>query len=149
MPLSFLSLFKVKQKTKSKEGIMDAFEVVNQETKRMLRGFIPLALILYAGFSLFGYYHIIVLLSIIVGTAYSLFLFYNMAVSAVHAALIGDEKRASRIQTSRYLMRYLLTGIFLVGVIKLTPLNPVAVTIPLFFPKIILIASGIIKRKGG
>lgn len=128
---------------------MDAFEVIKQETKRMLRGSIPLAFILYAGFCIFNYYQIIVLLSIIVGTGYSLFLFYNMAVSAVNAALIGDPKRASRMQISRYLMRYLLTGIFLVGVIKLTPLNPVAVTIPLFFPKIILIASGIINRKGG
>ncbi len=128
---------------------MDAFEVIRQETKRMFRGSIPLAFILYAGFCIFSYYQIIVLLSIAVGVAYSLFLFYNMAVSSVHAALIGDEKRASRMQISRYLMRYLLTGIFLVGVIKLTPLNPVAVTIPLFFPKIILIASGIINRKGG
>lgn len=128
---------------------MDAFEVIKQETKRMFRGSIPLAFILYSGFCIFSYYQIIVLLSIAVGVAYSLFLFYNMAVSSVHAALIGDEKRASRMQMSRYLMRYLLTGIFLVGVIKLTPLNPVAVTIPLFFPKIILIASGIINRKGG
>ena len=129
---------------------MDTLELVNQETKRMFRRFVPLALVLYAGFSLFGYYQIIVLLSIVVGTAYSLFLFYNMAVSAAQAALVGDEKRASRIQISRYLMRYLLTGAVLVGVIKLTPLNPVAVAIPLFFPKIILIASGIInKRKGG
>ena len=128
---------------------MDAFEVIRQETKRMFRGSIPLAFILYAGFCIFSYYQIIVLLSIAVGVAYSLFLFYNMAVSSVHAALIGDEKRASSMQMSIYMMRYLLKGIFLVGVIKLTPLNPVAVTIPLFFPKIILIASGIINSKGG
>lgn len=128
---------------------MDAFEVVRQETKNMLNGFIPLSLISYAIFSLFGYYNIMVLLGIILGAVYSLFLFYNMACSSVQAATIGDEKRASRMQTTRYLMRYLMTGVLLVCVIKLTPLNPVAVIIPLFFPKIIIIASGIILRKGG
>lgn len=128
---------------------MDAYEIVRQETMRMLKGFLPSCFITYAIFAIFGYYQIVVVLSLLVGAAYSLFLFYNMACSAVSAVLIGDEKKASRIQTSRYLMRYVLTGVVVTIVIKFTSLNPVAVVIPLFFPKFILIASGIINRKGG
>ena len=51
--------------------------------------------------------------------------------------------------TGRYIVRYALTGLLLIGAIKFPPLNAVAVAIPLFFPKIILIASGIFHRKGG
>lgn len=128
---------------------MDVFDVVRQETRRIAKSSMVLALIFYAAFCLFGYYQPTVFIGFAAGTGYTVFLFYNMACSAVQAALMGDPKRASRLQTSRYLMRYLLTGVFIVAVIKLTPLNPAAVIIPLFFPKIILIASGIIKRKGG
>lgn len=46
-------------------------------------------------------------------------------------------------------MRYTLTGLLLAGAIKCPPLNAAAAAIPLFFPKLILIASGIFHRKGG
>ena len=128
---------------------MDAFEVVREETRRMARGCIPLALLAYAAFALAGYYHWGVALSLVLGTAYTLFNFNLMARTAVRAALLGDPARAQRLQSSRYLMRYALTGLLLVGAVKFPPLNAVAVAIPLFFPKIILIASGIFQRKGG
>lgn len=128
---------------------MDAFEVVREETRRMRRGCIPLALLAYALFALFGYYQWGTALSLALGTAYTLFNFYQMACTAVRAALLGDPVRARRLQTSRYLMRYVLTGLLLVGAIKCPPLNALAAAIPLFFPKIILIASGVFQRKGG
>ena len=128
---------------------MDAFEVVREETRRMACGCIPLALLAYAAFALAGYYHWGVALSLVLGTAYTLFNFNLMARTAVRAALMGDPVRAQRMQSSRYLMRYALTGLLLVGTIKFPPLNAAAAAIPLFFPKIILIASGIFHRKGG
>ncbi|MBS6546376.1 MAG: ATP synthase subunit I [Clostridiaceae bacterium] len=128
---------------------MDAFEIVREETRRMARGCIPLMCFAYAAFALAGYYHPGTLLSLILGTAFTLFNFNLMARTAVRAALLGDPVRAQRMQTSRYIVRYALTGLLLIGAIKFPPLNAVAVAIPLFFPKIILIASGIFHRKGG
>ncbi|WP_122789305.1 ATP synthase subunit I [Intestinibacillus sp. Marseille-P6563] len=128
---------------------MDAFEVVREETRRMRRGCIPLALFAYAVFALFGYYQWGVALSLALGTAYTLFNFYQMACTAVRAALLGDPVRARRMQSSRYFVRYVLTGALLVAVIKCPPLNAVAAAVPLFFPKILLVASGVFQRKGG
>lgn len=128
---------------------MDAFDVVREETRRMARGCVPLALFAYAAFALFGYYHWGVALSLALGTAYTLFNFRQMACTAVRAALLGDPVRARRLQSSRYFLRYALTGVLLVGVIKCPPLNALAAAVPLFFPKIILVASGVFQRKGG
>ena len=63
--------------------------------------------------------------------------------------LRNEDGSAQRMQSSRYLMRYTLTGLLLAGAIKCPPLNAAAAAIPLFFPKLILIASGIFHRKGG
>lgn len=97
---------------------MDAFEVVREETQRMLRGCIPLTLLAYAAFALAGYYHPGTLLSLILGTAFTLFNFNLMARTAVRAALLGDPARAQRLQSSRYVLRYALTGLLLVGAVK-------------------------------
>ena len=48
---------------------MDAFEVAREETRRMARGCIPLALLAYAAFALAGYYHWGVARSVVLGTA--------------------------------------------------------------------------------
>ncbi len=128
---------------------MDAFDVVREETDRMKRRFIPLMLLSYAAFALTGHYDWGTALSLLLGTAYALFNFYQMACTSVRAALIGDEARARRIQSSRYAVRYMLTAGLMVAAVKIAVLNPVAVIIPLFFPKIILTASGILQRKGG
>lgn len=128
---------------------MNPFDIAREETRRIARGCIPLMLLAYAGFALFGHYHWSVALSLVLGTAYTIFNFSQMAFSAVRAALADDPARARRLQTSRYLMRYVLTGVLLVGAIKLPPFQPAAVMLPLFFPKIILFASGIVHRKGG
>lgn len=128
---------------------MNPFDIAKDETRRMARGCIPLMLLAYAGFALLGYSHWSVALSFALGTAYTLFNFNLMAFSAVRASLMDDPAQARRLQTSRYLMRYVLTGVLLTGAIKLPPFNPAAVMLPLFFPKIILFASGILHRKGG
>lgn len=128
---------------------MNPFDIARDEARRMKRGCIPLMMLTYAGFSLFGYYHWPVALSLALGTAYTLLLFHQMAFSAVRAVLMDDPVQARRLQVSRYLMRYVLTGVLLTGAIKLPLFNPAAVMLPLFFPKIILLASGISQRKGG
>ena len=128
---------------------MTPFDIVRDETRRIARGCVPLLLLSYAGFALFGYYHWPVALSLLLGTAYAIFNFYQMAFSAVRAALLDDPARARKMQTSKYLMRYVLTGLLVVGAIKLPPFFPAAVILPLFFPKIILFESGIVQRKGG
>ena len=128
---------------------MDPFDIVREETRRMTRGCVGLALLTYAVFLLLGYRHPSVALSLALGTAYTLYNFHQMAFSAVRAALMDDPAEARRIQTIRYLMRYMLTAVLLIGAIKLPFFHAVAVTLPLFFPRIIIFASGIVQKKGG
>lgn len=128
---------------------MDGFEVAREETRNMLRRCIPLLLFAYAVFALLGYYQWNHALSLVLGTAYMLFNFRQMAFTAVRAALSGDPNRARQIQSSRYFARYALTALLLIAAIKLPLLNAAAMAIPLFFPQIILIASGIFQKKGG
>ena len=128
---------------------MDDLEVAREETRNMLRKCIPLLFFAYAVFALLGYYQWNHALSLVLGTAYMLFNFRQMAFTAVRAALSGDPNRARQIQSSRYFARYALTALLLIAAIKLPLLNAAAVAIPLFFPQIILIASGIFQKKGG
>lgn len=125
-------------------------DIVRQEGRRMLRGMLPLALMTYALFALLGRYEGWTILSVAAGTAYSFLNFISLARTATRAAALGDPGRAQRLLTGRYMLRYGLTAVLLVAAIKWTPLNALALAVPLFYPKLILIiASGVSRKKGG
>lgn len=129
---------------------MNTDDIVREETRRMLRGMAPLALLTFAVLALFGRYDWGTALSIIIGTAYTLFNFTNMARTAARAVALGEPARAQRMLTSRYVLHYGLTAVLLIAAFKIEPLNPFAVAVPLFYPKLILIiASGVSRKKGG
>jgi|MucameStandDraft_1065616.scaffolds.fasta_scaffold27196_2 hypothetical protein len=128
---------------------MDAFEIARGETRRMARGSVPLVLLTYAVFALAGYYGWGTVLGLALGSAYAVFNFSMMAHTAVRGVLMGDPALARRLQSSRYVLRYLLTGLLMFGAIKCPYINAVAAAVPLFYPKAILAASGIFQKKGG
>lgn len=125
-------------------------KIVWEELRRQAKGMIPLALITYGGFALFGYYQPGVALSILIGTLYALFNFYQIGQASVRAAAFyRDPSRAQRGMFAGYLTRYATTAVLVFIAFKLPFLNTAAVVIPLFYTKIILLILNIKREKGG
>ena len=127
---------------------MTGMEIVREETRRMLRGMIPLAVIVFGVFLLAGADPARSAVSLLLGTCYSLLLFRMTGKSAAKAVLFPPAQ-GTRIVRRGYFFRYLLTGVMVFLAIKLPFLHPLAAVVPLFFPKIILLWSMYSKGKGG
>lgn len=125
------------------------FPIAREQTLRMVRGCVPLAFITYGVFALLGHYGVSTLLGLIPGTAFTIWNFHSMAVTAERWTQIGDAARAQKAMLRSYIIRYMLTAVLIVGAVLLEPVNPIAAAIPLFYPKLILLASSISQKKGG
>ncbi len=127
----------------------DENEIVISELRRQAKGMLPLMLITYGVFALLGYWQWQTALSILLGSAYALFNFYQIGQSALRAATFyRTPERAQRGMVRGYLTRYVLTAVVIVVSFKLPWLNPAAVIVPLFYTKIILLILNTC-RKGG
>ncbi len=115
-------------------------KIVMDELRRQAKGMAPLVLVTYGVFALLGYWQWQTAVSILLGTAYALFHFYQIGQSALRAAaLYRTPGQAQKSMVRGYLTRYVLTAVLIVVSFKLPWLNPAAVVIPLFYTKIILL----------
>lgn len=121
---------------------MKGMDIVWHELRRIARGCVPLALVCWGVFVLLGFPALRCALSVAVGTGYALVLFYFIGKSAVRALYFSPEQATKRVRGG-YAVRYLLTGIMLFVVIKTHFLVLPATVLPLFFPKIVLVLSGV------
>ena len=117
--------------------------IVYEETKRMLRGMLPLALVTFGVFALCGQGIARSGASVLLGTAFALLLFYMVRATAFPPA------QGIRITRRGYVVRYMLTAVFVIAAIKLPYLNAAAAVIPLFFTKALLLWRHAVQRKGG
>ena len=125
--------------------------IVYEETKRMLRGMLPLALVTFGVFALCGQGIARSGASVLLGTALSLQLFYIFVMigrSTVRATAFPPAQ-GIRITRRGYVVRYMLTAVFVIAAIKLPYLNAAAAVIPLFFTKALLLWRHAVQRKGG
>ena len=104
--------------------------IVYEETKRMLRGMLPLALVTFGVFALCGQGIARSGASVLLGTAFALLLFYMIGRSTVRATAFPP-------------------AVFVIAAIKLPYLNAAAAVIPLFFTKALLLWRHAVQRKGG
>lgn len=125
---------------------MTGFEIVRQEAARLLRGMIPMTLIAFGGFTLLGYGGMNTAVSLLLGAAYAMLLFTMMGKSAVKA-LLFPPAQGSKLMRRGYATRYVLTGCMVLLALHLPWMNPAAAIVPLFFPKVILLATSIFARK--
>ena len=116
--------------------------IVYEETKRMLRGMLPLALVTFGVFALCGQGIARSGASVLLGTAFALLLFYMIGRSTVRATAFPPAQ-GIRITRRGYVVRYMLAAI------KLPYLNAAAAVIPLFFTKALLLWRHAVQRKGG
>ena len=129
---------------------LKGYEIVREETRRMVRGMAPLALIAFGVLVLAGFDPVRVGVSLLLGTAYSVFLFAMIGRSAAKAVLFPPAQ-GTRIVRRGYFFRYLLTGAAVFAAIKARFLQPLAAILPLFFPKAVLLwqQARPSARKGG
>lgn len=127
---------------------MTGMEIVREEWKRMLRGTAPLTLIAYGVFVLAGHGGVSTVAGLLLGAAYSLFLFWMIAKNAAKAVLFPPEQ-GTRIVRRGYVFRYVLTGVLMMLAIQAPFINPLAAVLPLFFPKFVILLSSLLQRKGG
>lgn len=123
-------------------------EIVKTEAKRMAIGMILLSSAVCLGFVLLGYDIPQTIVSVLFGTLYSFVLFFMVCTSAAKAAAF-PAVQAMRYIRRGYVVRYLLTGVIIVFILKAPFFNMAAAILPLFFPKIILLVSSILLKKGG
>ncbi|WP_283674635.1 ATP synthase subunit I [Butyricicoccus sp. Marseille-Q5471] len=123
-------------------------EIVREETLRILRGVIPLTVIAFGVFTIFGYGGIQTAISLLIGAAYTMTLFRMMGNSAAKAVMLAPEKGTAAIVRG-YMLRYVMTAAVIILAIKIPFFNPGAVVVPLFFPKVTLLLGSIFRRKGG
>ena len=85
---------------------------------------------------------------VLLGTAFALLLFYMICRSTVRATAFPPAQ-GIRITRRGYVVRYMLTAVFVIAAIKLPYLNAAAAVIPLFFTKALLLWRHAVQRKGG
>ena len=123
-------------------------QIVREETRRMLRGMAPLTLIAFGVFVLAGCDPAQAGVSLLLGACYSLLLFRMIGKSAAKAALFPPAQ-GIRIVRRGYFFRYVLTGVAVFAAIKAPFIQLLAAILPLFFPKVILLWSAAVQKKGG
>lgn len=115
-------------------------EIVLDELRRQGKGMLPLMLVTYGVFALLGYWQWQTAVSILLGTAYALFNFYQIGQSALRAAAAyRTPAQAQKGMVRGYLTRYVLTAALIIAAFRVSWLNPAAVVVPLFYTKIILL----------
>ena len=124
-------------------------KIVTEELHRQAVWMIPFCLILIGILILLGHSPFRVLYSTAAGYAYTLFHFYSIGKSSVHAAAQSDPARATSIMVSGFMRRYLLTAFYLVFVFLSGKMDLLAGIIPLLFPKMILFIFYTAQKKGG
>lgn len=111
--------------------------MVNDLVKKLIKPTIGLGLLTYALFCLFGHYEAGVLVSICISSSFSLFKL-KMISDSLEVALTKSATKAQLYSTGQYMIRFALTGILIYYSLVLSFLNPVAMIIPMFFPKILI-----------
>ena len=91
--------------------------IVYEETKRMLRGMLPLALVTFGVFALCGQGIARSGASVLLGTAFALLLFYMICRSTVRATAFPPAQ-GIRITRRGYVVRYMLTAVFVIAAVS-------------------------------
>lgn len=120
--------------------------VVFNEIKKLLLPCIVQAFITYVLFACHGYFTVTMFVTILFSTLYAIVNFWMLG-SAISVALTRSPQSAQVYMVSQYFIRYIITGMIIYYSIIIPWINPLAVAIPMFFPKIALILRSLSTKK--
>lgn len=123
-------------------------EIVKEELQKLARGILPMMLLTGGILVLCGQASVRMLWSLLLGSAYALTLFALMGSNVARSVLLPPGKAEASLQRG-YVFRYCLTGAFIIFMLKHPLFHPWAAILPLFFPKLVLLAGSIFQKKGG
>ncbi|MFI3227352.1 MAG: ATP synthase subunit I [Clostridia bacterium] len=112
--------------------------IVFGEIKKLILPCFALSLLLFGLFACFGYGKSSIFVTIILSAIYSLVNFWVLG-AAISTALSRSPTRAQIYMVLQYLVRYVITGCIIYYAVIIPFINPLAVAIPMFFPKMTLI----------
>ncbi len=123
-------------------------EQINREYRWMLGGMAALTAVSFAVLVLAGCAPLNTGFSLLIGLAYALLWFWMVICSAQRAVRLPPGLGRWVVRRG-YLLRYGLTGIVILAAIRLPWVQPVAMVLPLFFPRLLLVWNSAFRRRGG
>lgn len=118
--------------------------IVFDEIKKLLVPCFVQTVLIYGIFAYFGYGNIGVFATLVFSTIYSLLNFWILG-AAISTALSKSPVSAQVYMVMQYFVRYIITGGILYYAVILPSINPLAVALPMFFPKTSLILRSLTK----
>ena len=113
---------------------------------KMAIGIYALSLVMVLIFALLGYFDITVIFGALLGATVCILNFFFLAVT-VQKSVSKEAGRAKAGMGTSYILRMLLIAVTIIAGIKLSYFNYVAVFIPFFFPRIVIMVINYFDNK--
>ena len=121
---------------------------MKQELFRLAIGILILTAVMVVCFALFGFFDLTVLWGALFGCFAAMLNLVLLALSIERAVSGGSPGRAKLSMGTSYTLRMLVIGAVVILGIKLPVFNYAAVVIPLVFPRLVIMALELGRKKG-
>lgn len=122
-------------------------KALKKEAITMTVGMVVLCAIMLAVFAVLGYYDSRALLGALLGGTYAVINFILLGITVQLSTKKKSAKAAQSFMGASYTLRLVLTAAVVIIGIKVDIFNYVAVFIPLFFPRIVIFFSNILRKE--
>ncbi|MEG2038864.1 MAG: ATP synthase subunit I [Oscillospiraceae bacterium] len=122
-------------------------EVLKKEAITMTIGIVVLCAIMLAIFSVLGYYDSTALYGAMLGGGFAIVNFILLGITVQKVTKKSSPKSAQSFQSASYALRLILTAAVVIIGIKVDIFNYLTVFIPLFFPRIVIFFSNILRKE--
>lgn len=122
---------------------------VKKQLSQIAVGILILSTIMVLCFLVLGYFDKTVVFGAILGSGWAFANFTLLAIAVQKAVDKEDGQAAKAYMSGTYTLRLILTAVMVIVAIKLPYVNYLAAIIPIVFPRITIMAVGLIDKKRG
>ncbi len=122
-------------------------QVLKKEAITMAIGVAVLCVIMLAAFAVLGYYDTSALLGAVLGGSFAVFNFILMGITVQMATKKSSAKDAQALMGISYAVRLALSAVIVIIGIKVDAFNYITVFLPLFFPRLVIFISNLIRKE--
>ena len=120
-------------------------DVIAQEGLRVIKGTAVLDGVTLLVAICLGRFTLPILLGLLVGSCYAVLNFFLIGL-AVERALQRSPRSARLFMVGQYFLRMFLTAVVIILGLKASCLHAVTVILPLFYPKLVVVASAVLAQ---